>query len=108
VGSKVYFRCTDRIMALDTTFRDPVIYPAPNEWVYMACVGQEVLAQDKQQGLLRLQSGQWQTIVPHAFNNETITGILPAVGSDAYLITTLKHGAYLLTGNRLMAVRLPA
>lgn len=39
-GGRLYFRCTDRIMAIDTAVgnRRSVVYPAPSEWVYMACV----------------------------------------------------------------------
>ena len=107
-GGSVYFRCTDRIIAIDTALekRRSVVYPAPSEWIYMACVGQGVIAQDRKQGLLMYRQGKWKVLVPTAFNNQVITAILPAP-SGGYLITTLKHGIYYLQGTKLNPIALP-
>ncbi|SEA10297.1 Y_Y_Y domain-containing protein [Arachidicoccus rhizosphaerae] len=106
---RIYFRCTDRIMAIDTALgqRRSVVYPAPSEWLYMACVQDGILAQDKKQGLLKYSRGKWTVIAPTAFKDQVITAIL-TMGRDRYLITTLKHGVYLLEAGRVTAVTLPA
>ena len=107
-GGRVYFRCTDRIIAIDTALnrKKSVVYPAPSEWIYMACVKEGVIAQDRKQGLLIYRQGKWKTLIPTAFKNQVITGILPAAG-DGYLITTLKHGIYYLQGTSLTPLALP-
>ena len=107
-GGRVYFRCTDRIMAVDTSLgnRKSVVYPAPSEWLYMACVKNGVLAQDKKLGLLMYTGGKWKVIAPTAFKDQIITGILPVDGHK-YLITTLKHGMYILDGHKVTPVTLP-
>jgi len=107
-GGRIYFRCTDRIMAIDTALgsRRAVVYPAPSEWLYMAAVKNGVLAQDKKLGLLRYTRGRWNIIAPTAFKDQIITAVLP-MGADGYLITTLKHGAYILEANKVTPVALP-
>ena len=107
-GGRLYFRCTDRIMAMDTAAdgdRRSVVYPAPSEWVYMACVKEGVLAQDRKQGLLMYKGGHWK-VLTKAFINQVITSIVETEG-HGYLITTLKGGISILENGKVRPVLLP-
>lgn len=110
MGNRLYFRCTDRIMAIDTAKqgRKTVVYPAPSEWVFMACVKGKVFAQDRNQGLLKYQDGKWKTVwAAKAIKNQVITAILET-GDKGYLITTLKGGAFILKAGNLRPLPLPS
>ena len=106
-GGKVYFRCTDRIFAMDTSSgsQKALIYPAPDEWVYMAATEKGVFAQDRKLGLLQYLNGKWQVRSPY-FKGKVITSILETA-KGGFLITTLKNGVYLLNEEGLSAVNLP-
>lgn len=107
-GNRIYFRCTDRIMAIDTSAADrkSVVYPAPSEWIYMACTSAGVMAQDRKLGLLMYKEGRWK-IISDVFKGQVITSILET-GDQGYLISTLKDGVSLLKRGRLYKVALPA
>ena len=105
---KVYYRCTDRIFAMDSAqgSRKVLIYPAPEEWVYMATTDTSVLAQDRRLGLLELKKGKWRQRSPF-FKDKVITSII-GVPQGGYLITTLKDGIYLLARQGLSRLALPS
>lgn len=105
-GGRVYFRCIDKIIAVDTAAdqRNAVVYLAPREWIFMACVKEGVLAQDRKKGLLIYKEGQWK-VCSAAFKGQLITAILET--KHGYLITTLKNGAFILKNGVVRPVELP-
>ena len=107
MGGKVYFRCADQIYAVDTAAgkRSSVVYPSADGWLYMTTTAEEVLAQDKTKGLLRLKAGNW-TLVTKAFNHQIITSILPLADQE-YIISTLKSGLFILKGGSIRKIPIP-
>lgn len=99
-GQDIFFRSTDKIFRLANEAID--VFPASDRWVFMEIVDRKLLVQDQTQGLLEFSHGNWNRFpltedLPPAATVTSITSLSP----DSTLITTWKHGLYLLHKKRL-------
>lgn len=94
----IFFRTSGYIFKFDG--KKIEIFPAPNEWLYSVSIGNEVFAQDKKLGLLKLNDNQWQPIGNQMSlpENDPITGLFH-LKNNTYFISTLKNGSYQLENN---------
>ncbi|MCU0405113.1 MAG: hypothetical protein MUE99_11260, partial [Chitinophagaceae bacterium] len=79
MGESVFFRATDRIFLLNN--QSVLVFPAPQEWVYMEKVDDQLFAQDKSEGLFRWSGQDWLPVD----NGKQVVGdvIHGAVKNDA-------------------------
>lgn len=105
VNDEVYFRTVTKIIRLKNNKID--VYRTQLTWVYMGLAHNEVLAQEINIGLKTLRDGKWviKCNDPRIVNS-AITSVLPYNG-DTLLITTLKEGLFLLTGDKLIKKSTP-
>src|SRR5690606_3981391 len=96
----VFFRSTTKIFQ----FKDKAIrvYSPELEWTFLGKGKGSVFAQERTKGLMILKSGHWEIVNadPEIVRTE-ITSILEYKG-DTLLVTTLKHGIFLLQGGRII------
>lgn len=100
-GKEVFFQTTDRIYRVKG--RTVSVYSDPH-WRFMGKIGEELVAQSQQRGLLHFRQGDWmpypqnwQSLLPADY---AVTAFTP-IGKDSTLLTTLKHGVYLLNGETI-------
>lgn len=106
-GKDIFFRSRRKILRLHEG--KITVYKSTKEWRYMDMAGGRLVAQDAGTGLCVFQQEQWKLIdekqtLPADF---TITSLL-RLSADSTLITTLKHGIYILAGNHLQKLNNPA
>jgi ligand-binding sensor domain-containing protein/DNA-binding CsgD family transcriptional regulator len=105
-NKQVFFRSNEKIFQLsDSTI---AVHPAAN-WLFMGATKDLFIAQDYYRGILQFDNDMWIPVagkdaLPPGF---LITAVLPA-GEDSTFITSLKHGIYLYTKNRLTPFSSPA
>ncbi len=99
LGDDFFFRTTEKIFHLS---KEAISIYKTDNWLFLGENNGEVIAQDFHRGLLRFKKGQWLPVDNSGFNspNILITASLP-FDTGASLITTLKHGIFLLKNDRL-------
>ena len=105
-GNAVFFRTQSRIFR----YADQAItsFPAPQEWSYIGVSGDQVLAHDYQQGILRFTDNSWQPLYSsNTLPPDPVTAILE-INPDSSLLTTLKSGVFFLTRTGISPFRSPA
>ena len=101
-GESVFFRATDRIFELkNNAIR---IFIPKSQWQFMTLAGNELIAQDRKNGLLTYKSDQW---VPLKNNQllagELVSGIL-SMGNDSLLVSTIRKRFYLIRNDSISAI----
>jgi ligand-binding sensor domain-containing protein/DNA-binding CsgD family transcriptional regulator len=96
----VFFRSSGKIFKL-TNNNIAVFYPH-SEWSYMALCNGLLYAHDYKTGLMYFENNTW---LPLAFpsplsQTDPVTALLP-LKKDSILISTLKNGLYVLSGNSI-------
>lgn len=96
---KIFFRSNKRIFQLDN---DHIKVFNSISWGFLGTSNGLLLAKDYQSGLVQFKKGQW---IPLQTNNKLpdearITSLV-SLNRDSSLITTLKHGIYILFGSEL-------
>lgn len=78
------------------------VYHASSEWSYMGASNDRLFAHDYKKGLLTFENNIWAPLPVANILSPTVpvTGIFP-IRNDSTLITTLKNGLYILSGNRI-------
>jgi ligand-binding sensor domain-containing protein/DNA-binding CsgD family transcriptional regulator len=98
--NEVFFRTIECVFEYNQT--EIKTFDAPGGWRLLGNAGKQLFAEDKDEGLMRFMASQWQacnTQLPTSSLH--ITGVMDYQG-DTVLISTLKKGLFLLTGNRLI------
>lgn len=103
----VFFRARRKILRLSN--QSITVYKLGKEWRYMDVANGRLIAQDAEIGICAYEQNQWKTVVtgselPADFY---VTSML-RLSADSTLLTTLKHGIYVFTGNRLTRLNNPA
>ena len=99
-GDEVFFRSANKIFHLrNHQFH---VYPASLSWLFIGKSAHFLLAQDAEKGLLAFERASWRPLIhkndlPDGFQ---VTAAAP-FGKDTTLLTTSKHGLYLLSGSHL-------
>ncbi len=103
LNGQVFFRSLNKILQL----KDGAItiYTPPQAWLFLAKAKNRLYAQDSSKGLLVFSNGSWEVLTKDpALGNITITAMLE-YSFDTFLITTLKHGLFLLKDSKLTPKR---
>ena len=99
-GESVFFRATDRIFEMrNNTFQ---VFRPKSQWQFMDLSGTNLIAQDKENGLLRYKNDSWVPLKNNKLiENEIVSGII-AIGNDSSLITTISKKFYLLKNDSIL------
>ncbi len=95
----IFFQTSDRIYQVDgnkaTSYQT-------SHWRYMTIYNDRLLAQDAEKGLLSFQNGTWSPFLKKSeLNGEYYITSMTSVGNDSALVTTVKHGLYLLHSDEM-------
>lgn len=102
---QLFFRANQKIFLYSN--EKITVYPTAGEWLFLGSSHKGIVAEDEHSNLLVFAKGNWQRqltgILP---GNCIVTGLLE-IGKDSTIITTLKHGIYLLSGNDCSKIASP-
>lgn len=100
-GNEVFFRTNTTIFKL--AGEKFTSYPAQSTWLSLHKYGGQLLAHDRDAGLLAYQNGSWQTVIGKEWlpGNFFITDLV-AYHKDTSLLSTISNGLYLLAQNKLI------
>ncbi len=95
-----FFRTDTRIFQYSNNTVN--VFPAAKEWRFLGLHNNTLIAQDSRNGLMEFEKGIWKQIVklPLLPPDFLVTAIVP-LGKDSSLITTLKSGLFVLSGNNI-------
>lgn len=98
IQKSIFFRSTNKIFKLtDGNFK---VFSANSEWSFMGKCNGKLYAHDFVNGILAFENNTFTSILNNNNLpiNETVTSII-SLTNEKTLITTLKHGSYVLTKN---------
>lgn len=100
-GDDVFFRTDAKIFKVTGQKMD--IYPASSAWLSMHKHREQIVAHERNAGLLVYRNNQWQSFIPKEAlpANFFITDIV-VYQKDTSLVSTTSNGLYLLTENKLI------
>ncbi|MEO6404766.1 MAG: triple tyrosine motif-containing protein [Ferruginibacter sp.] len=77
-------------------------------WRFIGLCNDRLIAQDFDKGMLTFQNGVWTPFLASSdLPPDYFATSLTSIGKDSALLTTLKNGIYLLTGNNITKLRSP-
>lgn len=98
--NEVFFRTIECVFEYSNN--EIKTFDAPGGWRLLDYAGGQLLAEDKDEGLMSFKGSQWQPCKTNLLTAELhITGVMD-YKKDTVLVTTLKKGLFLLTGNTLI------
>ena len=98
---EIFFRSSKKIFQLQD---EKITVYRSIHWSFLGLSNGQLISKEYEKGLLCFQKGKWvpfvqQNLVPAAAQ---VTAVVP-LNKDSSLLTTLKHGLYILHGNRISA-----
>jgi ligand-binding sensor domain-containing protein/DNA-binding CsgD family transcriptional regulator len=100
---RVFFQTSNKIFQLSG--QHCTVYNSVH-WRFLGNCNNQLIAQDPARGLLTFQNDVWVPfILPDAVPKDFFISASTAIGKDSTLLTTRKHGIYLLTANTLTPLR---
>ena len=100
MGESLFFRANDRIFELNN--QNIRVFPSDSEWRFIKRVGDKLIAQDKVRGLLEFKNQAWQPLCKEPFDQTLVSGMF-SLGKDSILISTQKHGLFMLVNDSAYA-----
>ncbi|HEY0895149.1 MAG TPA: triple tyrosine motif-containing protein, partial [Sphingobacteriaceae bacterium] len=105
LNGQVFFHSIKKILHL----KDGIIRAVKpeQEWAFMGRASNRLFAQERKRGLMTCVNGIWTPVAQdELLRTATITSILEYSG-DTFLVTTLKHGLFLLQNGKLIPFATP-
>jgi ligand-binding sensor domain-containing protein/DNA-binding CsgD family transcriptional regulator len=94
----VFFQTSNKIFQVAE--KNVTVYKS-NHWRFMSKVGERLIAQDRE-GLLQFQNGVWAPFLTYSeLPEDYFVSSLTLIGKDSALMTTVKSGTYILSGNSI-------
>ncbi|MEO8769222.1 MAG: triple tyrosine motif-containing protein [Ferruginibacter sp.] len=79
-----------------------------NHWKFMSLCNDRLIAQDDDKGLLSFENGMWSPFLKTSeLPNDYFATSLTGIGQDSAILTTVKDGAYILAGNKIVKLTSP-
>ncbi|HSN62095.1 MAG TPA: hypothetical protein VLR49_14245, partial [Ferruginibacter sp.] len=102
----IFFRSNNKIFKLTNGIF--TTYNALNEWSYLGLCNDQLYAHDIKVGLMIFEKENWNPLFlkNELPDNDPITGLL-SIQKDSALITTLKHGLYILCKTGIFKMESP-
>ena len=104
-GGKTFFQTSNKIFALSG--QHCTVYKSVH-WRFIGLSNNQLIAQDFDKDLLLYKDGVWTPFITESeLPADYFITSITAVGQDVSLITTLKHGVYLLKGTVITKLSSP-
>ena len=101
----VFFQTSNKIFQVSE--KNVTVYKSTH-WRFMGKYGDRLVAQDYTHGLLNFQNGVWTPfIIESELPQDYFATSLTMIGKDSALLTTLKHGAFLLHADKVVKMKSP-
>ncbi|MGB8195040.1 MAG: two-component regulator propeller domain-containing protein, partial [Chitinophagaceae bacterium] len=101
----IFFQTSNKIVQLNDGHCS--IYKS-SHWRFLSMINNRLIAQDADKGLLTFRDGVW---APFLKENELpadyFATSLTAIGKDSALLTTVKNGTYILSGDKITRLSTP-
>lgn len=102
---RIFVRSSSRILEISPTGIHA--YLPEQEWSFLASCNDELYAYDYNAGLKKLRNGAWFLVPGFSVPlNSPVTAML-SIGKDTILVTTLKTGMFLLSGEAAVKIQSP-
>lgn len=104
--NSIFFQTTSRIYQI--TGNQLSVYDDPH-WLFMGTVGEKLIAQSASKGLMEYINNSWTPLVSTngSLPVECITTSITSIGRDSAILTTLKHGIYLINQGTIRKMTSP-
>ena len=101
----VFFETSTKIFQLND--KHCTVYKSTH-WRFMASYGDRLIAQDHEKGLLSFQNGVWAPFLKvNELPQDCFATSLTGIGKDSALMTTVKNGMFILSGDKLTRFQTP-
>ncbi|HEX6180787.1 MAG TPA: two-component regulator propeller domain-containing protein, partial [Chitinophagaceae bacterium] len=101
----VFFETSTKIFQLND--KHCTVYKSTH-WRFMASYGDRLIAQDHEKGLLSFQNGVWAPFLKvNQLPQDCFATSLTGIGKDSALMTTVKNGMFILSGDKLTRFQTP-
>jgi hypothetical protein len=103
--NSLFFRTSDKIFQFTG---EKVTVSHSTDWRFMGTCNGQLLVQDNPRGMLRFRNGLWEPLLPGTSYPKDFlaTGLLP-LGRDTMLMTTFRHGSFLIAGGHMVHFETP-
>jgi len=100
-GNDLFFRSDTKILQFKNN--EFIIHKPLSQWRYLGVSNGVMLAQDRKNGLFCFTNNKWQLVINADLlpDNFYVTSFLP-LAKDSSIITSVKDGIFILTGNHLL------
>ena len=102
--NSVFFRSDKKIFQL--TGDKITVYRSLN-WRFLGLSNGQLIAQDGNKGLLLFKNGVWEPFLSGALPPQVLATAFISLNKDSSLLTTLKHGLYILHQGQLKSLQSP-
>jgi DNA-binding CsgD family transcriptional regulator len=99
-GNDVFFMSNEKIFQLNNKML--TVYPPGSEWLYLGESNNQLIAQDRANGLLLFRDGLWAPFIKESAlpANYLVTCLFP-FGKDSSFMGTVNTGFYILANNKI-------
>lgn len=101
----LFFRTSNKIFQLSN---EKISVTYSTDWRFLDVCSGALVAQDYTHGLLRYRKGIWEPLLNNAVypKDFLVTGLVP-FGKDSSLLTTFRHGSYLIANQKMQSFITP-
>jgi ligand-binding sensor domain-containing protein/DNA-binding CsgD family transcriptional regulator len=94
-----FFQTTERIFYL--TDNHISVFKSKH-WRFISTCAEKLIAQEDSKGLLKFENGVWAPFLKYSeLPKDYFASSLTMIGKDTALLSTVKHGIYILSGDRI-------
>lgn len=103
--NSIFFQTSNNIYEIEGTHSN--IYKSTH-WRFITLCNNRLIAQDYDKGLLSFQRGVWAPFIESsALPKDYFVTSLTEIGQDSAILTTVKNGVFLLSGNTITRMQSP-
>ncbi|HYF30203.1 MAG TPA: triple tyrosine motif-containing protein [Chitinophagaceae bacterium] len=101
----IFFQTSNKIFQVND--KHCTVYKSAH-WRFIASYNDRLIAQDFPRGLLSFQNGVWAPFLKKSeLPEDYFATSLTAIGRDSALLTTVKHGMFILSGDKITRFHTP-
>ena len=102
---KTFFQTSNKIFEISEGHC--TVYKS-ERWRFIGLSNNQLIAQDHNKGLLQFKNGVWAPFITASeFPDDYFVTSVTPISKDSSLITTIKHGVFVLSGNRVTRLQSP-
>jgi ligand-binding sensor domain-containing protein/DNA-binding CsgD family transcriptional regulator len=103
--NSIFFQTSNNIYQIGDNYRN--IFKSTH-WRFITLCNNRLIAQDYNKGMLSFRDGVWTPFLEHSeLPEDYFVTSLTEIGQDSAIMTTVKNGVFLLSGNNITRMRSP-